>query len=53
MCTFLDLRTNNPEEIDNITPAMPARIIVIAKNRFIESMENEVRHPTDLIFRTK
>ena len=50
--TLQDLKTNIQEEIANITPAMLARIMTNARNRFTQCMENGGHHLSDLIFKT-
>ena len=50
--TLEDLKTNIQEEIANITPAMLARVMTNARNRFTQCMENGGRHLSDLIFKT-
>ena len=51
--TLQDLKTNIQEEIANITPAMLARVMTNARNRFTQCVENGGRHLPDLIFKTK
>ena len=50
--TLQALKTNIQEEIANITPAMLARVMTNARNRFTQCMENGGRHLPDLIFKT-
>ena len=50
--TLEDLKTNIQEEIANITPAMLARVMTNARNRFTQCMKNGGRHLSDLIFKT-
>jgi len=50
--TLQDLKTNIQEEIANITPAMLARVMTNARNRFTQCMENGGCHLSDLIFKT-
>ncbi|XP_011049237.1 PREDICTED: uncharacterized protein LOC105142985 [Acromyrmex echinatior] len=51
--TLQDLKTNIQEEIANITPAMLARVMTNARNRFTQCMENGGRYRGTSIYTPK